>query len=181
MFVIDVPYWLPLGIWTGVVSQFIPTMGTYLGGALPVLFAFGASTVDGIAVIVFIIVYQQIENYLFAPRISKRTMNIHPAVAFGAVVVGGAVGGAMGALIAIPIVASIQSLIETYGRRYELIPEIELHDAGEAPPSDALRKSSSRPKQAPSACVPLTSRTRVGASCLGSRCQSLATLTCRSR
>ncbi len=124
LLVVGVPYWLPLGIWTGVVSQFIPTLGTYLGGALPVLFAFGQSVGVGIAVIVFILVYQQIENYLFAPKISQRTMDIHPAVAFGSVVVGAAVGGAMGALIAIPIVASIQSLIETYGRRYELIPEL---------------------------------------------------------
>lgn len=124
LFALDIPYWLPLGIWTGVVSQFIPTLGTYLGGALPVLFGFSHSVGDGIAILVFIIVYQQIENYFFAPRISQKTMNIHPAVAFGSVVVGGAVGGAMGALIAIPIVASIQSLIESYGRRYELIPEL---------------------------------------------------------
>jgi predicted PurR-regulated permease PerM len=55
-------------------------------------------------------------------------MNIHPAVAFGAVIVGGALGGAMGALIAIPIVASVQAIIETYGRRYELIPEMEHPD-----------------------------------------------------
>ena len=134
LFIIDVPYWLPLAIWTGVVSQFIPTIGTYLGGALPAMFGFGSSTLDGILVIVFIIVYQQVENYVFTPRISNRTMNIHPAVAFGAVIMGGALGGALGALIAIPIVASIQAIIETYGRRYELIPEIELHDAGELPP-----------------------------------------------
>ena len=140
LFIIDIPYWLPLAIWTGVISQFIPTIGTYLGGALPALFGFGSSTLDGILVIVFVIVYQQIENYLFTPRISNRTMNIHPAVAFGAVIMGGALGGALGALIAIPIVASIQAIIETYGRRYELIPEIELHDADETlppPPTDS--------------------------------------------
>lgn len=124
LFVIDVPYWLPLGIWTGVVSQFIPTIGTYLGGALPALFGFSSSVVDGLLVIGFVIVYQQVENYFFAPRISNRTMDIHAAVAFGAVIVGGALGGAYGALIAIPIVATIQAVIETYGRRYELIPEL---------------------------------------------------------
>jgi predicted PurR-regulated permease PerM len=127
LFVIDVPYWLPLGIWTGVISQFIPTLGTYLGGALPALFAFSNETLDGILVIVFVILYQQLENYFLAPSISNRTMQIHPAVAFGSVIVGAALGGAMGALIAIPIVASIQSLVETYGRRYELIPELA-HD-----------------------------------------------------
>ena len=131
LFIMDVPFWLPLGIWTGVVSQFIPTIGTYLGGALPVIFAFSDSAWDGVAVIIFITLYQQVENYLFAPRISRRTMDIHPAVAFGAVIVGASLGGAMGALIAIPIVASIQAIVETYGRRYELIPEIELHDADE--------------------------------------------------
>ena len=142
LFIMDVPFWLPLGIWTGVVSQFIPTIGTYLGGALPVLFAFSNGLWDGIFVIAFIAVYQQIENYVFAPRISNRTMNIHPAVAFGAVIVGAALGGAMGALIAIPIVASIQAIIETYGRRYELIPEIEHHDADEVLVSAAPRSTS---------------------------------------
>jgi predicted PurR-regulated permease PerM len=63
-------------------------------------------------------------------------MNIHPAVAFGAVIMGGALGGALGALIAIPIVASIQAIVETYGHRYELIPEIAWHDAGESLPAD---------------------------------------------
>jgi predicted PurR-regulated permease PerM len=135
LFIIDVPYWLPLGIWTGVVSQFIPTLGTYLGGALPALIGFSSSTWDGILVIIFVIVYQQVENYLFSPRISNRTMNIHPAVAFGAVIVGGALGGAMGAIIAIPIVASIQAIVETYGRRYELIPEVELADSSDTPPT----------------------------------------------
>lgn len=128
LLIIDVPYWLPLGIWTGVVSQFIPTLGTYLGGALPALIGFSSSTLDGVLVIIFVIVYQQIENYVFSPRVSNRTMNIHPAVAFGAVIVGGSLAGAMGALIAIPIVASVQAIIETYGRRYELIPEMEHHD-----------------------------------------------------
>lgn len=129
LFIIHVPYWLPLGIWTGVVSQFIPTIGTYLGGALPVLFAFSSSVVDGVTVVAFVSIYQQVENYFFSPRISGRTMNIHPAVAFGAVILGGALGGAYGALIAIPVVASIQAMVETYGHRYELIPELAHPDS----------------------------------------------------
>ncbi|MCZ3389690.1 MAG: AI-2E family transporter [Actinomycetia bacterium] len=136
LLIIDVPYWLPLGIWTGIVSQFIPTLGTYLGGALPVLIAFSSSSLDGVLVVIFVIVYQQVENYLFSPRVSNRTMDIHPAVAFGAVIVGGALAGALGALIAIPIVASVQAIIETYGRRYELIPEMEHDDHRARPVTD---------------------------------------------
>lgn len=127
LLVIGVPYWLPLGIWVGVISQFIPTIGTYLAGALPLLIGLIQSMWTGIWVLVFILVYQQVENYFFSPKISHRTMQIHPAVAFGAVIVGGALFGPWGALVAIPAVASIQALFETYGVRYALV-EAAHHD-----------------------------------------------------
>jgi predicted PurR-regulated permease PerM len=69
-------------------------------------------------------IYQQIENYFFTPRISSLTMNIHPAAAFGSVIVFASFFGAIGALIGIPIAAAIISIIQTYGKRYELIPEL---------------------------------------------------------
>ena len=127
---IGVPYWLPLGIWVGVISQFIPTVGTYLGGALPVLIALLNDPIDAIWVIIFVIGYQQIENYFFSPRISSRTMEIHPAVAFGAVIVGGSMFGPWGALVSIPAVASLQALFDTYGRRYELADDRPRKTAG---------------------------------------------------
>jgi predicted PurR-regulated permease PerM len=133
LLVIGVNYWLPLGIWTGLVSQFIPTIGTYLGGALPVVIALTESPFKALLVIVFILVYQQIENYLLSPRITSRTVDIHPAIAFGSVVAGGALFGAWGALVAIPVVAAIEAVIETYGRRYELIPELRPAQLGEEP------------------------------------------------
>ena len=84
--ILHVPYWLPLALFCGVVSQFIPTVGTYIGGALPVLFAWGnRGWTYAVAVRVFIIVYQQIENLSLSPRISQRTMDINAAVAFLAV------------------------------------------------------------------------------------------------
>lgn len=134
---IGVPYWLPLGIWVGVISQFIPTVGTYLGGALPVLIALLNDPIDAVWVILFVIGYQQIENYFFSPRISARTMEIHPAVAFGAVIVGGSMFGPWGALVSIPAVASLQALFETYGKRYELADE---EDQAEAENEDAQQR-----------------------------------------
>jgi len=122
LFAIGMPYWLPLGIWVGVVSQLIPTLGTYLAGLLPAVIGFVESLWTGIWVIVFITAYQQVENYLLAPKISNRTMQIHPAVAFGSVIVGASLFGPWGALVAIPAVASIQALIDTYGHRFELVP-----------------------------------------------------------
>jgi predicted PurR-regulated permease PerM len=128
LWILDVPFWLPLAIWTGVVSQFIPTIGTYLAIALPALVALADDPVDAVWVLAVGVVYQQIENYLVAPRVTARTVAIHPAVAFGAVIVGAALFGPMGALVSIPVVAAIEAVIQTYGRRYELVD-----GAGEEP------------------------------------------------
>ena len=124
LLLMDVPYWLPLGLFTGLISQFVPTIGTYLGGVIPTIVAVVNDPKDGLFVIIFISVYQQIENYLFAPRISSLTMDIHPAVAFASVIIFAGFFGAIGALIGIPIAAAIISIVQTYGKRYELIPEL---------------------------------------------------------
>ena len=87
---IDVPFWLPLGIFAGIVGQFIPTIGTYIGVALPALFALLDKPINALWIAVFATVYQQIENYVFTPRISRRTMDVHPAVALGSVIAGAA-------------------------------------------------------------------------------------------
>nr|WP_179815899.1 AI-2E family transporter [Allostreptomyces psammosilenae] len=118
---LDVPYALALAIWVGLVSQFIPTVGTYLAGVLPVLVAFTAQPIDALWVLVFIVSYQQFENYVLQPRITARTVAIHPAVAFGAVIAGAALLGPTGALIAIPAAATLQGFLSTYVRRYEVV------------------------------------------------------------
>jgi predicted PurR-regulated permease PerM len=121
---IGLPYWLPMGIITGITSQFIPTIGTYLGILIPVLFAVFNSPMNAVFIIIFATIYQQIENYLLTPRLSKITMDIHPAVAFGSVIVFANLFGAIGAIVSIPIAAALVALLDTYGKRYELIPEL---------------------------------------------------------
>ncbi|MBF0661799.1 AI-2E family transporter [Rhodococcus sp. (in: high G+C Gram-positive bacteria)] len=134
---LDVPYWLPLALWTGVVSQFVPTLGTYLAIALPAIIAATTHPINAVWVVVFGTLYQQIENYVLHPRVTARTVAIHPAVAFGAVIIGASLFGAIGALVSVPVIAVIQSLIETFGRRYELVPEIAGSPGPDAP--DAKR------------------------------------------
>jgi predicted PurR-regulated permease PerM len=118
---IGVPYPLALGLWVGLVSQFVPTIGTYLAGALPVLIALFHEPVDAVLVLLYIVVYQQFENMVLSPRITARTMSLHPAVAFGAVIAGGAILGPIGALLALPAAASIQALVSSYAHRYEVV------------------------------------------------------------
>ncbi len=128
---IDVPFALPLALWVGIWSQFVPVVGTYIGGALPTLIALLESPGKAIAVVVFVAVYQQVENYLLSPRVTARTMSLHPAISFGSAIAGGTLLGAPGALMALPAAATIQAFISTYLHRYELVPELvdDLADA----------------------------------------------------
>ncbi|MFW6720169.1 AI-2E family transporter [Streptomyces sp. MAR4 CNY-716] len=120
MMLLDVPYAPALAVWVGVVSQFVPTVGTYIAGALPILLAFTVGPWTAVWLLCFVILYQQFENYLLQPRITARTVDIHPAVAFGSVVAGAALLGAVGALIAIPATATLQAFLSAYVRRYEV-------------------------------------------------------------
>jgi predicted PurR-regulated permease PerM len=119
--IMGVPYALALGLWTGIISQFIPTIGTYLAGALPIFIALIENPADALAVLIFMLVYQQIENYLFAPKITARTMDLHPAIAFGTVLAGASLFGAVGALVALPAAAVMQAIASTYLERHEVI------------------------------------------------------------
>ncbi len=119
--VLDVPNALALAIWVGVISQFIPTVGTYLAGAVPIIVALAEQPIDALWIFIFILLYQQFENYVLQPKITSKTVQIHPAVAFGAVFAGAALLGPVGAFIAIPIVASGQAFLSTYVRRYEVM------------------------------------------------------------
>jgi predicted PurR-regulated permease PerM len=127
--IVDIPYALPLALFTGVVSQFVPTIGTYIGGALPVIFAL---TTDGpqkaLLVVVFIVLYQQVENFWFSPKVSARALQMNPAVSFVVVLAFGAVFGALGAFLALPIAATVQAVASTYLRRHELIDSHMLRD-----------------------------------------------------
>jgi predicted PurR-regulated permease PerM len=119
--IIGVPYALALALWVGVISQFVPVVGTYIAGALPVAIAALNEPVDVIWTLAFIIVYQQVENYLLAPRITAQTMELHPAVAFGTVIAGAAILGPVGAVLALPAAAVGQAFLSTYIQRHEVV------------------------------------------------------------
>jgi len=120
---IGTPAPIALAIWVGLVSQFLPVVGTYLAGVLPILLAFLDSPVKALIVIIFIAVYQQLENFVLAPRITARTLELHAAVAFGAAIAGGAVLGPIGAVLALPFAAMVQGFASNWGKRYEIVDD----------------------------------------------------------
>ena len=123
---LDVPFAISLGIWVGILSQFVPVVGTYLASILPAVVALTfRDGVTAIWVVVFFVAYQQIENYLIAPRITKRTMEIHPAVSVGAIIVGGTLLGGIGVILALPVAGIIQALIGEWRKSYEVVVDPE--------------------------------------------------------
>lgn len=119
--ILDVPYGLALGLWVGIVSQFIPTVGTYIAMVLPVIVALAQDPIDALWVLLFLVLYQQFENYVLGPRITKRTMEIHPALAIGTVFAGGLLLGGVGAVLALPTAAVVQALIAEHTQQREVI------------------------------------------------------------
>ncbi|MET7684148.1 AI-2E family transporter [Streptomyces sp. NPDC005423] len=124
---LGIPYAPVLAVWVGLVSQFIPTIGTYLAGALPMLVAFTVDPWYALWVLIFVVVYQQFENYMLQPKLTAKTVDIHPAVAFGSVVAGTALLGAVGALISIPAVATLQAFLGAYVKRYDVTDDPRVH------------------------------------------------------
>jgi predicted PurR-regulated permease PerM len=117
---IGVEYPIPLGIWVGVVSQAIPVLGTYLGGALPVVIALVDSPVRAVLVLATLVVYQQVENLGIAPKLTRNTIQVHPLMSFLSVLAGASLLGWAGAIIAIPLTATAVSFISAFVPRHEV-------------------------------------------------------------
>ncbi|MGH8928107.1 MAG: AI-2E family transporter [Acidimicrobiia bacterium] len=128
---LGVPSAAALALWMGVLSQFVPVIGTYVGMVLPALAALSVSPLTALWVVVAMVAYQQLENYVVAPRVTARTMAIHPAITIGALIAGASLLGAMGAVLALPVAATIQALISTTIHRHNLIESEALKIEGE--------------------------------------------------
>ncbi|MFD2792218.1 AI-2E family transporter [Promicromonospora vindobonensis] len=141
LLILGTPYALPLAVFVGVVSQFVPTIGTYLGGALPIVVALTSQGLpQALGVLAFVIAYQQLENLYFSPKVSAKALQMNPAVSFLAVLGFGALFGALGAFLALPVAATIQATANTYLQRHVLIESDMLRDPRRRPDGDGGRR-----------------------------------------
>ena len=86
--ILDQPFAAPMAVFVGLVSQFIPTVGTYIAMIVPIVLALLIDPPDAWILLIYFTAYQQLENLVLSPKISAKTMTLHPAVAFGAVLLG---------------------------------------------------------------------------------------------
>ncbi len=109
--IFSVPYPALLSVFVGLMDL-IPIVGSTLAGFVVALVALTVSWPVAVATAIFYIVYRNAEDYLITPRVMKRTVRVPGLVTVIAVVIGGSLLGIIGALIAIPVAAIIQLIVE---------------------------------------------------------------------
>ncbi len=110
LLILDVPYAVALGVLVAILDL-IPLAGATLAAIILTAVAFLTSVPAGIIVLVFMIVYQQIENHLLQPLVYSRTVQLSPLAILVSVLIGAKIAGILGALAAIPVAGTIQVLL----------------------------------------------------------------------
>jgi predicted PurR-regulated permease PerM len=110
LLVLGVPYAGLLALFVGF-ADLIPLVGATLGAVVVAIAGFTQDVRTGVIVIVFYVVYQQVENHLLQPLIFSRTVQLNPLTALVAILVFTSLSGILGALLAIPLAAMIQIIL----------------------------------------------------------------------
>jgi predicted PurR-regulated permease PerM len=110
---LSIPFTLPLAILAGI-FEIIPIIGPTVSAIPSVIIGFSISPVTGVAAASLAFLIQQIENYIFVPKIMQKSVGVNPIVTLLALAVGFRLSGILGGLIAIPVVIAIQVLLKEY-------------------------------------------------------------------
>ena len=108
-----VPYAVALGLLVAILDL-IPLAGATLAAIILAIVAFLHSVIAGIVVIVFFVLYQQLENHVLQPVVYSRTVQLSPLAILISVLVGAELAGILGALAAIPVAGTIQVLLREW-------------------------------------------------------------------
>jgi predicted PurR-regulated permease PerM len=110
LLVFGVPFAGLIALFVGI-ADLMPLVGATIGGAVAVIAGFIHSVPAGIAVLVFFVLYQQLENHLLQPLVFARTVKLNPLTVIIAVLIGVELLGILGALLAIPVASMIQVIL----------------------------------------------------------------------
>jgi predicted PurR-regulated permease PerM len=106
LLIIGIPYALTLGL-ISAIFELVPVIGPIMSGAIAAAVALTISPVKALFVIILYVIIQQLENHILVPQIMRKAVGLSPVIIIIAVVTGAKLLGIAGALIAIPIAASI--------------------------------------------------------------------------
>jgi len=110
-YLLDLRFWLALAIWAGL-TEAIPFIGPFIGGGTAALIALADSPEKAALVILVAFVLQQLEGAVLVPRVMRNAVGMSPLTVVLAVLVGNALAGPIGSLLAIPIGAATQVIVQ---------------------------------------------------------------------
>jgi predicted PurR-regulated permease PerM len=93
------------------ITTLIPSVGGLIGSILVVLVGLFNGLGTALTALVYVLVYQQVENYVISPRIMKKAVDLSPAAVLISVLIGGSLLGFVGALLALPLAAAVKVVI----------------------------------------------------------------------
>ncbi|MBP9920966.1 MAG: AI-2E family transporter, partial [Proteiniclasticum sp.] len=111
LLILGVEYWLILGMLAGI-GDLIPYIGPFLGAIPAVFIALTTDPWKAVWVIVAFLIIQQLEGNLISPKIVGHSVGLHPALIIFMLLVGGALWGLVGLLVAVPLAGVIKVLLE---------------------------------------------------------------------
>ena len=113
LLILGVPYAIPLGIVVGL-FDLLPLIGATLAAIIVLFFCLFVSVPTTVIMLIFFTIYQQLENQFLQPMVYSKTVQISPLIVFLAALIGASLAGLVGALIAIPIAASVKIVLSYY-------------------------------------------------------------------
>ena len=114
-------YALLFGFWAAI-TEVIPYVGPYLGAVPPVLAAFFHSPVAALVIIIVYFVIQQLEAHVLAPNIVGSSVGVHPLVVIFALLAGAQIGGLLGMIAALPLLAMLKHTLTFYDFKMSRAP-----------------------------------------------------------
>jgi predicted PurR-regulated permease PerM len=135
VFILHISYPLALVV-VIFVCGLIPMVGHTIGAVIVTIVALFHAPITALIILVYYILYQQIENYVIQPRIQANTTNLSPLLVFASVIVGVSFGGLLGGLVAIPVAGCTRVLLVDYLHNHGKLT----HESSTAPPATSGTK-----------------------------------------
>lgn len=113
LIILGIPFSLPLALLAGLL-EIVPYLGPIISAIPAVIIGLGISPIIGLAVAALYFLVQQVENYVFVPKVMEKSVGVSPIVTILALAIGFRLAGVVGVAMSVPVVISIQVLVKRY-------------------------------------------------------------------
>jgi predicted PurR-regulated permease PerM len=137
-YILGLDFWLALGLFAGI-TEIIPFFGPIIGGTAATMIALTVSWQKAIAVVIFVVLLQQLESAFLVPRVMRNAVGMTPLTVILAVLIGGALYGPLGSILAIPMGAAAQVFVQDLLRARADDPDSIIREANLADEDETQR------------------------------------------